>query len=165
MAEYNKQKAFKTRIQKLLDRMEKLNKQHQEQISQQRVVQHNNSTPTQSNIQPPSNAYTDIADIIEGLRMGRSFSEQQKFALNRRSLQYNANYDFERRNVFKRLRKSQRNVFQRLQNKNANALTSDEKMLKTKMQNDFSDSRNERQMNWRERKRLYTRIRSYERSR
>ena len=165
MAEYNKQKAFKTRIQKLLDKMEKLNKQHQEQISQQRVVQRNNSTPMQNNIQPPSSAYTDIAHIIEGLRMGRSFSEQQKFTPNRRSLQYNTNYDFERRNVFKRLRKSQRNIFQRLQNKNANTLTSDEKMLKTKMQNDLSDSRNERQMNWRERKRLYTRVKSYERSR
>lgn len=165
MAEYNKQKAFKTRVQKLLDKMEKLNKQHQEQISQQRVVQRNNSTPMQNNIQPPSSAYTDIAHIIEGLRMGRSFSEQQKFAPNRQSLQYNANYDFERRNVFKRLRKSQRNIFQRLQNKNANTLTSDEKMLKTKMQNDLSDSRNERQMNWRERKRLYTRVKSYERSR
>lgn len=164
MVEYNKQKNFETRIQKLLTKMEKLNKQHQEHMSQQNNTHKDDYSNQSENTPSKSNRQPNMTQIIEGLRMGYSFAEQQKFTYRHRPMSFNSDRDFERRNVFKRLRKSQRNIFQHIKDKGANVSAS-EKMLQDRMQKDLSDSRNERQMNWRERKRLYTRVRGYERSR
>lgn len=69
---------FERRIQKLLKKMNRLNKLHQRQIREQKNNAANQQLKHREHSQPQTKKEISRADLLNGLRMGQSYAVQRK---------------------------------------------------------------------------------------
>lgn len=69
---------FERRIQKLLKKMNRLNKLHRQQMHEQKTLENNRQNKEQMRSQPKAKREISRADLLNGLRMGQSYAMQRK---------------------------------------------------------------------------------------
>lgn len=69
---------FERRIQKLLKKMNRLNKLHRQQMHEQKTLENNRQNRERMRSQPKDKREISRADLLNGLRMGQSYAMQRK---------------------------------------------------------------------------------------